>query len=70
VKLNKVIKMKKKDISMWTLLTIAWVAYVAYRINQTEQISKAVINMTQPSSVGRSAAASSELFGSEIYNVY
>ena len=64
--------MKKKDISMWTLLIVAGVGYVAYRINQTEQISKVVINMTQPSSVSSSAAAvpSSDLFGSEIYNVY
>ena len=65
--------MKKKDISMWTLLIVAGGLYIAYRINQTEQISKVVINMTQPSSVGRSATAavpSSELFGSELYNVY
>ena len=64
--------MKKKDISMWTLLIVAGGLYIANRIYQAEKISKAVIDMTQPSSVSTSAAAvpSSELFGSEIYNVY
>jgi hypothetical protein len=63
-------KNKLKNISIWTLLVVAGVGYMGYRVYITEQISKEVIDMTQPSSVGKSAAASSELFGSEIYNVY
>jgi hypothetical protein len=60
------------NIPIPTLLGIVLGIYGAYRIYQTEQLAKAVIDMTQPSSVSTSAAAvpSSELFGSEIYNVY
>ena len=59
-----------KDISMVTLLGIAAGVYITYRLYTTEKLAKEIINMTQPSSVSTSAAASSELFGSEIYNVY
>jgi len=58
------------DIPIPTLLGMVFALYGAYRIYQTEQLAKEVRNMTQPSSVSASAAASSELFGSEIYNVY
>jgi len=60
------------DIPIPTLLGMGFTLYGAYRIYQTEQLAKEVMDMTQPSSVSTSAAAvpSSELFGSEIYNVY
>ena len=60
------------NIPIPTLLGMVFALYGAYRIYQTEQLAKEVRNMTQPSSVSTSAAAvpSSELFGSEIYNVY
>ena len=62
--------MALKDISMWTLLLVAGGLYMGYRVYMGEKIAKEVINQTQTSSVSSAAAASSDLFGGEIFNVY
>ena len=62
--------MALKDISMWTLLVVAVGLYMGYRIYTGEKLAKQVISQTQASSVTSSAAATSELFGGEIFNIY